>query len=216
MGVLPVSLSAPVTKYAKKAAIGGVLLASSILMPGCQSPKTNNSIASNHQTEMVDTITEQAVKSDTVVEVKPEPLDLTKPNIPIIAGREEIFAYTYRYWAEYAVFKDFNGKDMAVKLTDPYWGYHSQYQFALYRAIPKFSTEESPNITDIDGFIQEVVDQGLLKVPVWKKRKGERRRRQVVNRFLDMINRYTAPNSDGGKDITVREYTSMMKEYPYI
>lgn len=114
------------------------------------------------------------------------------------------------------MFKDFDGQNICVKLTDPYWGYHSQYQFALYRAIPKFSTEKSPNITNIDGFIQEVVDQGLLEVPVWIKSKAARRRQQVVNGFMDMVEIYTAPNSDAGKDITVKEYTSMMKEYPFI
>lgn len=40
---------------------------------------------------MIDTINIQA-KNNSVTEVKPEPLDLTKPNVPIIAGREEIFA----------------------------------------------------------------------------------------------------------------------------
>ena len=214
MNILPVSLFTPVSKQTKKTVLAGVMLASSLLISGCQSPKTSNPKTPNNQKEMIDTINIQA-ENNSVTEVKPEPLDLTKPNVPIIAGREEIFAQ-YRYWAEYAVFKDFDGQNICVKLTDPYWGYHSQYQFALYRAIPKFSTEKSPNITNIDGFIQEVVDQGLLEVPVWIKSKAARRRQEVVNGFMDMVERYTAPNSDAGKDITVKEYTSMMKEYPFI
>lgn len=126
-------------------------------------------------------------------------LDFSKPNLPQIT-QDNIF------------YRNSEGKLVTVNNQTKY-GCPVQ---SLYSAIAKMSTPEKPNIEDTDKFFIEV-EKNIKKSPI-----GEAQCYDLLNiqmalnntQASDLFNRlfsmFTAPDSDGGKTITVKEYTYMM------
>ena len=115
-------------------------------------------------------------------------LDTTKPNLPTIAKT-------------YIGFKSLNGDEICIA--------RGVYADALYKAVIATSTNEEPNITDVGRFYAEVEKN----IPGGVSENDLLRIRNVTNRFKNLFDLFTHPDSKEGRTITVEEYTSMMEAW---
>lgn len=126
----------------------------------------------------------ETIKTETVLQPQ-KPMDFTKPNFPAIHGNK----VTYR---------NIEGDIVEFDLeTSP--------KAALYKAINKYSTTENPNIDDVEGFYCEVEKNN--RTPFNDMKFFSIRSTILLKNLYDM---FTAPDSESGKTITVKEYTHMM------
>ena len=134
-------------------------------------------------------------KTEVVANEKNTPLDLTKPNIPYVEIGKGLSS-------GYVTYKNLDGSVQTVKFRDNGAGP------SLYKAIAECSTPENPEITDILAFETSALANGLMhsnrSVMGYSKY-------DPVRLFQELVNRATAPKSEKGDTITVKEYTEMMR-----
>ena len=127
-----------------------------------------------------------------------------KPNIPRI--NSNVIQY-----------RNLSGKVVNVRVVD-------DATISLYKSIQKYSNVNSPDINDIGGFYADV-ESNISKVQ-WdesddwaaKSRIYDATSQAVValrhlqcsTMFNKLFDIFTSPNSEGGENITVNEYTKMM------
>lgn len=113
-----------------------------------------------------------------------KPMDFSKPNLPVVDEN----TITYR-----------NVDGDVVCITNKGKSFE-----ALYKTINKYSTKENPNITDADGFYCEIEKHNMHN--------GRYRDIATGPSILlkNLYDIFTAPDSEEGKTITVKEYTHMM------
>lgn len=111
-------------------------------------------------------------------------MDFSKPNLPVID--EEKVSY-----------RNVDGDVIEISAD--------KRTKSLYQAINKFSTNKNPDIDDVEAFYCEVEkdnkNYGIMEFD------ATIRTTLVLQKLYDM---FTAPDSEGGKTITVKEYTHMM------
>lgn len=156
------------------------------------------SCSSNNNTEKINTgSSQEQIKN---LENKySDSLDFSKPNLPRITH-------------DYIFYRNSEGKLVTVNNNTKY-GCPVQ---SLYSAIAKMSTPEKPNIEDTDKFFVEV-EKNIKKSPIGEAQcydllniQTALNNTQASDLFNRLFNMFTTPDSDGGKTITVKEYTYMM------
>lgn len=122
-------------------------------------------------------------------------IDLTKPNLPLI--REDYIQY-----------RGLDGKVNKIV--------NSEKTASLYKAIAEMSTDKKPEIADADEFyvaVQKDIQKANECVTVHAYTAQNLDRFRISNYFENLLKRFTAPESEGGSNITVREYTLMMDAF---
>ncbi len=132
--------------------------------------------------------TEKAVKSKEIKTELPVPFDSANANLPVIDGNRIIYRNT-------------DGDVVSIKNDEG-------QTLALYKAIKKFSTREKPNITETDKFFTEV-SKNIPKTDNLKDTHAINLLHSTIL-FNELFDLFTEDDSDGGKTITVNEYTHMM------
>lgn len=134
-----------------------------------------------------------------------EKIDNNTPNLP------------RRVNSDIIQYRNLSGKLVDVKIVD-------DATISLYSAIHKHSTKNSPEIKDIGGFYTDVEsniskaqydesDNMTAQGSIYELN-GQNvvalRHLQCSTMFNKMFDIFTSPNSEGGENITVNEYTKMM------
>ena len=136
------------------------------------------------------------VNDSTKNKVELAQFDSTKANLPVFQNNKIVFRTDY-------------GEIKTVSSN-------SQSVVALYKAITNLSTPEKPNIEDVNGFytaVQSNISKNRYKDWSTEDIRGitEVLHSNNITIFFDkLFNMFTAADSDGGKTITVKEYTQMM------
>lgn len=128
----------------------------------------------------------ESVKAETILQSQ-KPMDFTKPNLLVIDGDK----VTYR---------NVDGDVVEIE--------NRLRTHSLYKAINKYSTVENPNIDDVEGFYCEVEKNNI---PTYGQNKDLSARSTIL--LKNLYDMFTAPDSEGGKTITVKEYTHMMEAW---
>lgn len=173
-----------VPKFVKAAAFGTMLLGVAALT-SCGGANKNSDKESETKKQEIEVLNKNI-----------QPIDLTKPNLPIID--RSMNDNRDWDWANTITYKDLDGRTHVFTNG-------SDAAVSLYKAIQKYSTAENPNITDIFGFEAEVVKQGLLR--------SDCQRVDLGQVFTELVHQATKSTSDGGEEITVQEYTEMMDSW---
>ena len=143
-------------------------------------------------------------KNDSSKTTQQERTVYRKPNIPRI--NSNVIQY-----------RNLSGKVVNVRVID-------DATISLYKAIQKYSNSYSPDIKDIGGFYADV-ESNISKVQLdesndWAVKSRiydvtsqavvALRHLQCSTMFNKLFDIFTSPNSEGGENITVNEYTKMM------
>lgn len=120
-------------------------------------------------------------------------MDFSKPNLPMV----EINALT----GNQVIYRNVDGD--LVKITRC-----SDEKLSLYNAINKYSTVEKPDIEDVEGFYCKVEKNNIQSSGSGIMYFDSSVRKTMLLKNLYDI--FTAPDSEKGKTITVKEYTHMM------
>lgn len=143
-------------------------------------------------------------KNDSSKTTQQERTVYRKPNIPRI--NSNVIQY-----------RNLSGKVVNVRVID-------DATISLYKAIQKYSNSYSPDIKDIGGFYADV-ESNISKVQrdesdamtvhasnyhVNGQNVVALRHLQCSTMFNKLFDIFTSPNSEGGENITVNEYTKMM------
>lgn len=188
-------------KILKTLAVATPLAISALALTSCQS-NDNNKVTE-----------EQSVSKDyNSMPIEPkynakseEKIDNNKPNLP------------RRIDSDIIQYRNLSGKLVNVKVID-------NATISLYSAIQKHSTANFPEIKDIGGFYADVetnisktskdtsdnmTAQGTIS-DLSSQNIIALRHLQCSNMFNKLFDIFTAPKSEGGEAITVKEYTKMM------
>lgn len=117
-----------------------------------------------------------------------------------------------RYVGDYIYYNNLNNETKKIKVVD-------DATISLYKAITECSTPTNPDITDIGNFFTKVeknIDKSESPEIGWNDKTAfltTQRHIQCSNLFKKMFEIFTAPNSEKGDTITVREYTQMMEAW---
>lgn len=120
-------------------------------------------------------------------------IDTTKPNLPLIDGNK-------------ISYKRLNGEYVTLKI-ESYPSLKDIAAASLYKTISKMSTQQQPNIEDVEGFYVEFERNNDKSNGINEARLPQI---QASMMFDNLFRLFTAPDSDRGKTITVKEYTQMM------
>ncbi|MCM1004301.1 MAG: hypothetical protein NC408_08175 [Candidatus Gastranaerophilales bacterium] len=119
-----------------------------------------------------------------------KPMDFSKPNLPMVEQSGGIYCHKISY-------RNVDGDVVEIETRD-------QNKTSLYNAIKKYSTNENPNIDDVEAFYCEVEKQNAARGGYYDR---SARNTLLLKNLYDI---FTKPDSEGGKTITVKEYTHMM------
>ena len=125
--------------------------------------------------------------------VSTDSIDLTKPNLPLIDGNK-------------ISYKRLNGENVTLKI-ESYPSLKNIAAASLYKTISKMSTQQQPNIEDVEEFYVEFEKNNDKSNGINEARLPQI---QASMMFDNLFRLFTAPDSDRGKTITVKEYTQMM------
>lgn len=125
--------------------------------------------------------------------VSTDSIDLTKPNLPLIDGNK-------------ISYKRLNGENVTLKI-ESYPSLKNIAAASLYKTISKMSTQQQPNIEDVEEFYVEFEKNNDKSNSINEARLPQI---QASMMFDNLFRLFTAPDSDRGKTITVKEYTQMM------
>ena len=130
-------------------------------------------------------------------------MQLEKINLPIVEKGKSITI-------------NVNGKYETYKPIDNYRKENLSYPTILANAIIKYSTNSDPNISEkeIFGFKQTVIEETMVNGDIATDNfiTSSTFKNFWLSSIERLINLYTDPSSDGGKDITPNEYTKFLYE----
>ena len=132
------------------------------------------------------------ITQDTVelTNLKNSELDLSKPNLPVITD-------------DYIYYKNLDGDVIQLDRNKRGSAEHKSCGSSVYKAIQKMSTTDSPNIEDVGRFYSEVEKDNLnfsRGINIL----------HATQKFKNLFDVYTHPDSKLGRTISVEEYTAMM------
>lgn len=186
-------------KILKTLAVATPLAISALAITGCHS-NDNNKVSQSVSKDYSYMPIEQKYNAKSE-----EKIDNNKPNLP------------RRVNSDIIQYRNLSGKLVDVKIVD-------DATISLYSAIHKHSTKSSPEIKDIGGFYADV-ESNISKAQYDESDKttveasicdlnGQNvvalRHLQCSTMFNKLFDIFTSPNSEGGENITVNEYTKMM------
>lgn len=125
--------------------------------------------------------------------IKVDSIDLTKPNRPLVEGNK------IRY-------KRLNGELITLR-TEAGLQIKNTAATSLYKTISSMVTEQKPNIEDVEKFYVEFEKNNDKSCGINEARLPQIQASMLFNNLFKL---FTNPDSDGGKTITVKEYTQMM------
>ena len=142
--------------------------------------------------------TNSNINKNTINKMELAPYDSTKANLPVIDGDK----VTYR---------NTDGDVISISISSEAY---KNRMTSLYKAIIKFSAKENPNITEPEKFYTEVEKN----IPKNFNAGSTVYQEQIYSQYglhssillENLYNKFTAPDSEQGKTITVNEYTQMM------
>lgn len=124
---------------------------------------------------------------------KVDSIDLTKPNKPLIEGNK-------------ISYKKLDGELVTLR-TETGLQIKNTAATSLYKTISSMSTEQKPNIDDVEKFYVEFEKNNDKSSGINEARLPQIQASMLFNNLFKL---FTAPDSDGGNTITVKEYTQMM------